>query len=278
MPTTLRLVGRHLLPAVLAVVFLLPLVAMVVGSLRPPGGPPPEGLELLPRDATVEAWRQLGRLMPLGTYLRNSALVVALAVPATVVVAATAGFGIRLLPPRPKRLVVVGSVVLLVVPASAVWATRFEVYAALGLIGSVLPLVAPALLGTTPLLILVYAWAFHGVADSQLHAARLEGASTWTLLRRVALPQVRPATAAVAVLAFTFHWGNFIDALLYLRGQQNFTVPLGLSTLRLLRPTEFPLLMAGAALFAIPSLVVFLLAFRLFDDDPLASLRAGGHQ
>jgi multiple sugar transport system permease protein len=83
------------------------------------------------------------------------------------------------------------------------------------------------------------------------------------------------ATLAVAVLAFTFHWGNFMDALLYLRGQDSFTLPLGLQTLQLLNPTDFPLLMAGALMYTLPSVAVFLLAQRLFLDDPLRGLRRG---
>lgn len=257
----------------MAGLFVLPLLVMVSGSLRPTGAAPAGGVQLVPAGATTEAYQRLAELMPVGVYLRNSVVVTTLAVPLSVLVAALAGFGIRLLDRRAKAAVITLSLLVMLVPASALWATRFRVYADLGLIGSVLPLVAPALLGTSPFLVLVYAWAFHGVSDSQIAAARLEGAGTWTIWRRIALPQVRAATLAVGVLSFTFHWGNFVDALLYLRGQQNYTLPLGLDTLKLLRPTEFPLLMAGAVLFTVPSIAVFLMANRLFDDDPVALLR-----
>lgn len=266
---------RHVLPTVLAVLFLLPLVAMVVGSLRPGGAAPPSGIELIPTGATTESFVRLTQLLPIVVYLRNSVVVTVLAVPMTVLIAALAGFGIRLLSSRAKRTVIIACLLVLLIPGTALWVTRFQVYATLGLIGSVLPLVAPALLGTTPLLVLIYTWAFHGISDSQLHAAMLEGAGPGRIWRTVAMPQVTSATLAVSVLAFTFHWGNFIDALLYLRGQQNFTLPLGLDTLKLLRPTEFPLLMAGAVVFTLPSIAVFLLAHRLFTDDPVAAIR--GH-
>lgn len=267
--------GWHLLPIVAAVLFALPLLAMISGSLRPMGAVPPTGIEVLPPGATLRAYDLLDDLLPVRTYLLNSVVVAAVAVPLSVLVASWGGFGIRLLGGRTKRLVILLSLLTMVIPASALWATRFQVYSTFGLIGSVLPLIAPALLGTSPFLVLIYAWAFHGIGDSQLHAARLEGASAWTMWRRIAMPQVRTATLAVAVLAFTFHWGNFVDALLYLRGQENYTLPLGLDTLKLLRPTEFPLLMAGAVVFTLPSVAVFLLANRLFDDDPLQTLRSG---
>jgi len=269
-----HLVVRHVLPGLAAAVFVLPLVLMITGSLRLPGSPPPAGLELLPAEPSVESYRRLAASLPLSVYLRNSAVAVGLAVPLTVLVASWAGFGIRLLGRRWRRRVIAASLLVLLVPVSAVWATRFEVYRLAGLIGSLLPLIAPALLATTPFYVLIYAWSFSGIPDSQIEAARLEGASTWQVWRVLAMPQARMATVAVAVLAFTFHWGNFIDALLYLRGQETFTLPLGLQTLVLLNPTEFPLLMAGAVVYTVPSVLAFLLAQRLFMDDPARALRS----
>lgn len=270
--------SRHVIPAAVAALFVLPLWLLLVGALRPLGLPPPTGLELLPPSPTADNFRLLGELLPIGTYLRNSAIVVALAVPMTVIVASWAGFGIRLLPVPSKRLAVLLCVVVLLVPTTATWATRFEVYRVAGILGTVLPLVAPALMATTPFYVLIYAWSYHGVPDAQIEAARLEGASLWRTWRTIAMPQARTATLAVGVLAFTFHWGNFVDALLYLRGQQTFTLPLGLDTLKLLRPTEFSLLLAGALVYTLPSVGAFLLAQRLFLDDPAVALRPGGRR
>ncbi len=268
-----RPLARHVVPLLAAVAFVLPLWFMVAGSLRPVGLPPPRGVELLPPAPTLDSYARLPQLIPLFVYLRNSALVVALAVPLTVLVASWAGFGIRLLPPRHRRAAVVASLVVMMVPVTAVWATRFEVFRLAGALDSLVPLVAPAFAATTPFYVLIYAWSFGGVSDGQLAAARLEGASTWRLWRAVALPQVKPATLAVAVLAFTVHWANFIDALLYLRRQELYTLPLGMRFLQLLNPTDWPLLMAGAVVVTLPSVAVFLLAQRLFLDDPLRGLR-----
>ena len=270
-------VGRHLIPAVVALVFVSPLWFMVVGSLRPTSLPPPRTLELLPTEPTLAAYQRLPELMPLLTYLLNSTLVVVMAVPVTVLVASWTGFGLRLLPPGPRRVALLWLLVVLLVPVTAVWVTRFEVFRLLGVVDTFLPLLAPALLAVSPFLILLYHWAFGGIPESQLQAARLEGARWPTIWRRVAMPQVRPATLAVAVLAFTFHWGNFIDPLLYLHSGDRYTYPLGLQFLRLLNPTDWPLLMAGCVIATLPAVAVFLLAHRvLLSDNPLASLRSGG--
>lgn len=269
--------GRHLVPAVVAAVFVSPLWFMVVGSLRPTSLPPPRTLELVPTQPTLTAYARLPELMPLLTYLLNSAFVVAMAVPLTVLVASWTGFGLRLLAPRQRRVALLGLLVVLLVPVTAVWATRFEVFRLLGVVDTFVPLLAPAMLAVSPFLVLLYYWSFGGIPDTQLQAARLEGAGWPTTWRRVAMPQVRPATLAVAVLAFTFHWGNFIDPLLYLHSGDRYTYPLGLQFLRLLNPTDWPLLMAGCVIATLPAVAVFLLAHRvLLSDNPLASLRPGG--
>lgn len=268
-----ELLRRHLPAALVAAVFLLPLLLMVSGSLRPVGLPPPTGLELVPPAPTLDSYRRLPALVPLWTWLGNSAAVVAMAVPLTVLVASWAGFGIRLLPGRARRLAVVASLAVLLVPVTAVWTTRFELFRLVGAIDTYVPLVAPALAATTPFYVLIYVWIFAGVPETQLEAARLEGASPWRLWRSVAMPQAKPATLAVAVLAFTVHWANFIDALLYLDSTSRYTLPLGLRLLQQLNPTDWPLLMAGSVVATLPAVAAFLLAQRLFLDDPLRGLR-----
>lgn len=276
---TLRAMSRpsslwwHTATITASAVFAFPLVAMAAGSLRGRGVPPPRGVELVPTDPTLEAYRLVFELLPVGTYVRNSLIVVALAVPLTVLVASLAGFGIRLLPPTRRRLAVAATIGVLLVPVTAVWATRFELFRLAGVVDTFVPLVALALLATNPFLVLVYAWAFGRVEDDQLEAAALDGAGAWRSWLLVGLPQVRAATLAVVVLAFTFHWANFIDPLLYLNSQSNYTIPLGLRLLQQLNPTDWPLLLAAATLATLPTLVVFGYGQRFFLHDPARDLR-----
>ena len=261
-------------PAIAAAVFfLLPLWFMIAGSLRTVGAPAPTGLAVLLPGTTFDSYIRLPQLVPLWLYLRNSLIVTGAAVPLTVLTASMAGLAIRMLPARHRRTVIVASLVALMIPVTAVWATRFELFRLAGIIDTQLPLIVPAVAATSPFFVLIYAWTFGGIRDTQLEAARLEGAGMWTVWRRIAMPQAKPATLAVAVLSFALHWGNFIDALLYLQSQDQLTLPLGIRFLQLLNPTDWPLLMAGCVIMTIPSVIVFLFAQRLFLDDPLTALR-----
>ena len=115
---------------------------MVVGSLRRTGQPPPRTLEIWPAEATLAAYTRLPELTPLFSYLLNSTIVLAIAVPLTVLVASSTGFGVRLLPPTARRSVLLGLLAILLVPVTAVWATRFELFRLAGAIDTFVPLLA----------------------------------------------------------------------------------------------------------------------------------------
>lgn len=256
--------GKVFAAVVITVVFLTPLVFMVLGSMRAPGLPPPDGFELVPEGASWSNYRSVFAFVPLARYLVNSLLIVAVAVPITVVIASWAGFAIAAATPRMRRLLIGASVVALMVPTSALWVPRFAGFRWLGMIDTYWPLFAPALMATSPFYVLLFALAYSRLPKSLFEAARLENMSPFQVWRRVAWPLALPAAFAVGILAFTWHWANFIDPLLYLSTNELFTVPLGLRSLQTLEPTMHPILLAGAVIAAVPPVIAFLIAQRSF--------------
>ena len=125
------------------------------------------------------------------------------------------------------------------VPLTALLVPRFAIFRRLGLIDTYAPLVAPALLGASPFYVLLYYAAFRRLPADLFDAAGSRD-SPLGIWRRVAMPLVRPVTVAVAVLAFVFTWGNFLDPLVYLYDRDLFTLPLALKSLAAARPDELP--------------------------------------
>ena len=150
------------------------------------------------------------------------------------------------------------------VPATALLVPRFAIFRALGLTDTLVPLIAPALLATSPLYALVYYLAFRALPADLYDACRIEDMTPLQTWWRVALPLVRPVTAAVAALTFVLTWSNFLDPLVYVYDRDLFTLPLALRSLATLDPTNFPVFLAGAVVATVPALVVFGLAQRRF--------------
>jgi multiple sugar transport system permease protein len=256
--SALRAVGA----AVLAVAFALPLVFMVSGSLRPPGLPPPTSPQLVPDPLGFGSYGRAFELVDLGRYTLNSLVVAALVVPLTVLVASWAGFAIARLQGRAATLLVAVSVAALMVPATAVLVPRFTLYRLLGVTDTYVPLVAPALLGTSPLYVLLYAVAFRRLPRDLYDACALESLGPFATWRRVAMPLVAPVTAAVAILAFVVSWGSALEPLVYLFDPALYTLPLGLRSLAELDRSDYPVFLAGCVVATAPVLLAFLVAQR----------------
>lgn len=253
---------RTLLRLLVVVLFVAPLALVLAGSFRRLGLPPPDGLALVPTDPSLEPYRRLPDEIDLATALRNSVLVVTAAVPLGVFVASTAGFALSQLAPRRQRTWVVAVVVLLVVPLPMLWVARFVLFLELGVLDTLVPLIAPALAASTPVAVLLAYQAFRRLPAEHWESARLEGAGALRTWWSVGLPQVKATTAAIAVLSFTVHWGAYLDALLYVRAPSQRTLPLAVAQLRNLDPSDAPVALAGAAMLAVPPVLLLLLAQR----------------
>jgi multiple sugar transport system permease protein len=260
---------RHLAAFSIAALFVLPLYFMVSGSLRKTGLPPPRVPELVPSPLAWGNYDRAFELVDIPLYMVNSLMVVAVAVPLTVLIASWAGCVMMRLPRPWAGVLVVVSLVALMVPVTALLVPRFVMFRHLHLVGNpdffpYIPLIAPALIGTSPFYVLFYYWSFKRLPSELFDAARLEGLGPFKTWWRVAMPLVRPVTVAVAVLAFVFTWGNFLDPLIFVFDQERFTVPLGLRALASLDRTNFPLLLAGSVAATLPVIVAFLYVQRYF--------------
>lgn len=244
--------------------FVPPLVLLVVGSLHPPGLPPTPALDLLPDSVSGEAY---GRALDLGGLARatlNSTLVAVVAVPLSVLVASLAGFAIAQLGRRATTVVVALSLVALTVPVTALLVPRFAIFRTMALTDTLVPLVAPALVGTSPLYVLIYALAFRSIEADLYDTCRLEDLTPVQTWWRVGMPLVRPVTAGVATLTFVLTWSNFLEPLVLLYDRDRFTLPLALRSLSTLDPSNFPVFLAGAVIATVPALLVFVFAQRRF--------------
>ena len=265
-----RLLGgvwRHLVLLPLVALFLLPLVWMVTTSLRATGQPLAVRLEWVPEPVAWGNYPAVFDLLPLWRFAANSAFVVAVAVPTTVVVASWAGFAMAQLPQRWRLRLTLVSFVAQMVPLTAVWLPRFVLFKGAGLVDTPWALVAPAAMGTSPFYALLFLWTFLRVPPEVYEAARLDGAGALRTWAQVAMPLARPAQVAVALLAFVVYWSSFIEPLVYIRSTEKQTLPFALQMLYQLDRSNWPLLMAGAVMVTAPVVLVFLVGQRWFLQE-----------
>ncbi len=267
MISRLKTGGHHITAVLATAVFILPLFWVLVASLRQPGLPPPNTIQWWPSEPYWQNYQTIFEIVPLLRYLKNSLIVVGVAVPITLLIASLGGFGISQLPDQPRRNLVYMSVALLIVPAAAVWLYRFQIIRWLGLLDTLWALILPAFAGSNTLFVLLFYWTFRRIPDDMFEAARLDGATAVTVWWRLAMPLSRPTIVAVTVLTFVMYWSDFTSPVLFIFNPQNYTMPVGLQILNQLDRTNWPILLAAAAFMATPVIIMFLMLQRFFLHD-----------
>ena len=104
---------------------------------------------------------------------------------------------------------------------------------------------------------------FESVPDDFLEAARIDGLNEFQIWWTVAMPLVMPAISALAIFVFLGNWTAFIWPLIVTNDPALYTLPVGLTTFSVEQDVEWELIMTGAALATIPTLIVFL-AFQRY--------------
>ncbi len=103
---------------------------------------------------------------------------------------------------------------------------------------------------------------FETVPDDFLEAARIDGLNELQIWWTVAMPLVKPALAALAIFVFLGNWTAFIWPLIVTNSVEMYTLPVGLSTFGDEADVQWELIMTGAAISTLPTLIVFLIFQR----------------
>ena len=104
-----------------------------------------------------------------------------------------------------------------------------------------------------------------------VEAARMDGCGEFGIYWRVVLPLLGPAMGTLGLITFIGSYNNFVGALLVLRDQGSYTVPLVLRSLQGTSGVTVGALSAGAAITVLPLLVLFV----FYSRKLIAGLTAG---
>ncbi|HYI24586.1 MAG TPA: carbohydrate ABC transporter permease [Thermomicrobiales bacterium] len=124
--------------------------------------------------------------------------------------------------------------------------------------GVILPQVAFGL----PFNILLLRTFFAAVPRDLEDAAYVDGATPIQFLTRILLPLVRPALAAVAVIAMVGSWNNFFLPLVILNSERLYTLPLGVQQFQGEFMTDWAKVLAYVSLALVPAVAFYLVAER----------------
>ena len=103
-----------------------------------------------------------------------------------------------------------------------------------------------------------------GIPDDLLDAARMDGASEFTIYSKVVMPLCGPVLAAQAIFTFTFVWNDFFWPLIVTSSPDLRTLQLGLALFILKNKTVWDVVFAGSVVSTLPVLLIFIFFQKYF--------------
>ena len=97
----------------------------------------------------------------------------------------------------------------------------------------------------------------------------MDGAGELKTFFSVVFPMIKPGIGALAIFTFVNTWNDYFLQLVMLTSKEKWTLPLAIANMQGEMSSDFGLIMAGAALAAIPIIVVFI-AFQKYFTQGIA--------
>ncbi|MYX38595.1 ABC transporter permease subunit [Streptomyces sp. SID8377] len=216
------------------------------------------------------------------TWIGNSALYAIGALVITLLVSIPAGYALALTEFRLRQALLVLTLVVMLIPNTALVLPIFLELNSVGLIGSPLSVILP--MSFFPFgVYLTYIYFSTSIPRDILAAARIDGCTGFQVFTKVALPLAAPIVALVAFFSFVQNWNNFFLPFVMLPSSDGYPVQVGLTSLLASTPAfnpssagsdsvQLPTLALGTIVSILPVLVVFLFSQRFL----VAGMTAGG--
>ena len=260
---------------VLAFLFIFPLYWIITGMFKPPAAINSPTPQWWPHEFTMRNITELfsRRTAPLFgeialrvpgalRWLINTVFMAIMAMILTCITAAMAGYALAKKRFIGRTLLFSLIVAAMALPKQVILVPLVREISALGLYDNIWAVILPTV--GWPFGVFLMKQFSEGIPGEMIEAARIDGASELGTFINVVVPMIKPGIGALAIFTFINSWNDYFLQLIMLTSNSNLTISQGIATMQAENSTDFGLIMAGAALAAVPIIIVFLLFQKYF--------------
>ncbi|GGK92564.1 carbohydrate ABC transporter permease [Streptomyces flaveus] len=247
---------------IMAIAVVIPFLSVFLASVQP-AGTPVVGLTWPERwswDNYQQAWSVAG----FSDLIRHSLIIAVGVVPACLVLAALAGYALGTMRLPGGNAVAAFFIAGLTIPVELIVVPLYFDLRGLGLTNSYLGVILVEIALFMPFSVFWMRTHFQSTPQSLVEAARIDGASSATILLRVLLPLARPSLMTLGLLVFMWSWNQFLLVLVLIQDTTRHTAPAGLGFFVGQNTTDIPTLAAGTIIVMLPILILFVVFQRSF--------------
>ena len=258
----------------LTFIFLFPIYALILGSIKPTEELFRQGLNLsIELDLfTLENYAAMTTKEGLRyfTWYKNSLLITTIQTILTLFFSSVVGYGLAIYNFKGRNLCLILVLVTLMIPIEALLLPLYKLMINLHLINTYAGIVLPLIV--LPFAIFFFRQYALGLPVELIEAARIDGCTEFGIFFKIMAPLMMPVYGAMAILIGLFSWNNLLWPLIVLNSSKLYTLPIGLVALITPYGIGMELLLSGSLLSVFPVLIIYLFMQRYFIEG----LTAGG--
>jgi len=241
----------------LAIFMILPIIFIFSHSLKPLDElfafPP----TFFPQKPTFENFRNLFTTttkngIPISRYIFNSVVVTVAVMFFNILISTMAAFALSKMKFKMKNIIFEINTIALMFVSTTVTIPRYLLISELQIVNTYFAHILPLI--SMPVGVFLIKQFLDQVPDSLIEAAKVDGASSFYIYRKIVLPLIRPAIATVAILSFQIVWNNIETSSLYVNDETLRTFAFYMSTLT----SNIGNNVAGQGMAAAATLIMFL--------------------
>lgn len=245
------------LACLLVIVIDMPIISLILNSFRSTE----EILAattLIPTEPSLVNYSYVIQRTSFFQYLLNSLIMAGGGMALSIVAATLAGYVLSRFHSRIFGAYANGLFLVQMFPILLALIPLFILFRILNLINTYYSVIIMYTVAQLPFATSMFRAFFDGIPNDLEEAAKIDGANRLQAFWMVVLPLAGPAIAAVAIFAFLFSYNEYLIAVVFLRRETLFTIPVGIQQFMQQYSTDWGSLMAAATLAMLPTFVLFL--------------------
>ncbi|MDR3303533.1 MAG: carbohydrate ABC transporter permease [Treponema sp.] len=221
------------------------------------------GISLIPGSNMAYNWNALtSRGFQISQGFLNSAIIAVCSTVLAVYFSTMTAYGFHVYRFKGRKVLWFAILIIMMLPASLSFIGFYQFMSRLHLLDNYIPLIIPSIASAgTVLFLRQYMGSILSI--SLIEAARIDGASEFSIFNGVILPVLTPAIAAQAIFAFVGSWNNFFTPFVLISSTKRYTLPMLVQMLRGdIYRTEYGGIYLGIAISIVPIVIFYLFMSR----------------
>jgi multiple sugar transport system permease protein len=258
-----RSVMKHAVLCLAGILFLGPFAYLLLTSVKSIDDIFAVPFVWWPKKLYFENYSNAVHAIPFLQYTFNTLFVSLMCVLGELIAAPLTAYGLARIPFKGRNMIFMVMMGTIMLPTQSTMVPLYILYNKMNMVNTYWPLILPAFFGAAYYIFLLRQF-FMGIPWEITESAKIDGASEFRIYTRMVLPLSIPALFTVGLLVFLSSWKDYQLPLIYLNDPNKWTLSVGLKAFIGEHNVEWGMLMAAAALFTIPIIILYFFVQKVF--------------